>query len=105
MKARKPKPRLTLIAAGGTISLARDPQTGKSVPGLRGADLLQRTTLADAFAVRVIDLVERTRPLRQPQDLLAIARHIQQAAEVSDGVIVTHGTDALEEVAYFVDET
>jgi len=105
MKARKPKPRLTLITAGGTISLVRDPQTGKSVPGLSGADLLHRTTVAEAFAARVIDLVEQTKSLRQPEELLDLARHIQRAAKASDGVVVTQGTDTLEEITYLVDET
>ncbi len=105
MNISKPKPRLTLIAAGGTISLVRDPQTGKSIPGLTGADLLKHTSLADAFVVRIIDLAERTKPLRQPEELLDLARCIQQAVEASDGVVVTHGTDTLEEVAYLVDET
>ena len=104
MKVHTPKPRLTLLAAGGTISLTRDPQTGKSILGLSGADLLQRMALAEAFEVRVIDLVGRAKPLRQPEELLDMARRIQQSAEVSDGIVVTHGTDALEEVAYFVDE-
>jgi L-asparaginase len=105
MKTGTPKPRLTLIAAGGTISHVRDPRTGKSVPGLTAADLLQRTTLAHTYEVRLIDLDERTKPPRQPDELLAMARSIQQSAETSDGVVVTQGTDTVEEVAYLVDET
>ena len=83
----------------------RDSQTGKSVPGLTAADLLQRTTLAHAYEIRLIDFDARPQPLRQPDELLAMARSIQQSAETSDGVVVTHGTDTLEEVAYLVDET
>ena len=108
MKTGNPKLRLTLIAAGGTISHVRDPRTGQSVPGLTAADLLHRTTLAHTYEVRLIDLDERIKPLlplRQPNELLDIARAIQQAVETSDGVVVTHGTDTLEEVAYLVDET
>lgn len=105
MGISKPKPQLTLIATGGTISLVCDPQTGKSVPGLTAADLLQRTSVTDAFEVRGIDLVERTKPLRQPEELLDIVRYIQQSAEASEGVVVTQGTDTLEEIAYLVDET
>src|SRR5215204_883246 len=105
MKTETLKPRLTLIAAGGTISHVRDPRTGKSVPGLTAVDLLQRTTLAHTYEVRLIDLDERTKPLRQSDELLALAHSIQQSAETSDGVVVTHGTDTIEEVAYLVAET
>jgi len=105
MKTENLKPRLTLIAVGGTISHIHDPQTGKSVPGLTAGDLLRRTTVADMYQVRLIDLDERTKLLRQPDDLLHVARCIQQAVETSDGIVVTHGTDTIEEVAYLVDET
>jgi L-asparaginase len=94
-----------LIAAGGTISHVRDPRTGKSVPGLTAADLLQRTRGANTYKIRLVDFDARITPLRQPNELLAMARSIQQSGETSDGVVVTHGTDTLEEVAYLIDET
>lgn len=105
MKTGSPKPRLTLIAVGGTISHVHDPRTGKSVPGLTATELLQQTSIGERYQVSLIDLVNRVAPLRLPNELLDIARMIQQAAETSDGVVVTHGTDTMEEVAYLVDET
>lgn len=105
MTTRNPKRRLTLIAAGGTISHMRDPRTGQSVPRLTATELLQHTTISDTYEIHSIDLTERTTPLRHPHDLLDLARTIQQAVDTSDGVVVTHGTDTMEEVAYFVDET
>ena len=105
--------RLALIAAGGTISMLKDPATSKSVSVWTAADLFAQTSFAqDAaardFTVRCIDLVpsSRTGPLRvYPEDFLALARRIQKVVITNiDGVVVTHGTDAMEEAAYCVDE-
>lgn len=82
-----------------------DPRTEKSVPGWTGADLLVQTSVATTVEVRLVDLPEKPEPYALPGDLLAFARCIQQ--EVTNGVngiVVAHGTDTLEEVAYFIDE-
>lgn len=105
MRTGNSKPQLTLVAAGGTIGLVRDSLTGKNVPGLTGADLLQRTTGADPGTVQVVDCPTGAHPVRYAEMLLDIARTVQQAVDTSDGVVVTHGTDTLEEVAYLIDET
>jgi L-asparaginase len=112
-RARK-KPRLALIAAGGTISMLKDPETGESVSSWAAADLLAQTPLAQNFSVRCIDLVppyqenlaNQTRTSGvYPEDFLALARRIQKVMTTRiDGVVVTHGTDAMEEAAYCVDE-
>jgi L-asparaginase len=111
-RARK-KPRLALIAAGGTISMLKDPTTGKSVSSWTAADLFAHTSFARDtaerdFAVRCIDLVpssQSAKPHAYPGDFLVLARQIQKAATKSiDGIVVTHGTDAMEEAAYCVDE-
>ncbi len=101
------KPRLALIAAGGTISMLKD----KSVSGWTAADLLAHTSLAQHvkdFTVRCIDLAPSSRsgkPGVYPEDFLLLARRIQKVVTTTiDGVVVTHGTDAMEEAAYCVDE-
>lgn len=105
METETPKRRLTVIAAGGTISHMRDPRTSHSVPGLTAAELLRHTTISDTYEIHLIDLAQRTTPLRHPHELLDLARAIQHAVDTSDGVVVTHGTDTMEEVAYLIDET
>lgn len=104
--ARKPKKSLLLlIAAGGTISMVRDPQTGQSIPRHTAADLLARTSLAKTLEVRVLDLAPKASSLASPEDLLTLAHCIQQAMhDEVRGIVVTHGTDAMEEVAFFIDE-
>jgi len=102
---RQHKPHLLVIAAGGTISMARDPATGASVPTLTAADLLARTPLTTQFEIHPLDLATRPGAGLRPADLLTLARAIAQGAQSGvDGVVVTHGTDTLEEVAFFIDE-
>lgn len=99
------KPRLVLVSLGGTISMTREPQTGRSVPTLTAAELLARTTAAGCADVRCVDAPESIRIIRQPNDLLTVARYLQQEMRDDlDGLVVTQGTDTLEEVVYFIDE-
>jgi L-asparaginase len=101
--ARKQK--LLLVAAGGTISMEKDPHTGRSAPRLSAAELRRRALIEPHVEVRCLDAPMSLRTIRRPADLLAAARFLQQhLQEDIDGVVVTHGTDALEEVAYFFDE-
>lgn len=99
------KPRLLLISTGGTISMEREMGTGMSVPMLTAARLLARTTGSINADIRCIDLPEALRVPRQPADLLALARWLQREMQTQvDGVVITHGTDTLEELAYYIDE-
>src|SRR5262245_17140711 len=101
----KQRPRILLVAAGGTISMDKDQQTGKSVPVRTGADLVAQSSVSEIAAVRVVDFPEQSRSMRQSEDLLALAHCLQREAQHEvDGVVVTQGTDTLEEVAYFMDE-
>ncbi len=85
--------------------MVRDPVTGASVPTLTAADLLAQTALATQFDTRPLDLATQPGVGLRATDLLTLARTIAQEARSGvDGVVVTHGTDALEEVAFFIDE-
>lgn len=106
MKVGILKPRITLIAAGGTISQVRDIQTGKGVPTLKAAELVAQTSLGDSIDVRVVDFVSQQRTSSDSSMLLAFARCLQdEAARETDGIVVTHGTDTMEEMAYLTDES
>ena len=102
MRRTAKKPRLVLIAAGGTISLLKD-SSGRSVPAWTAADLLAQTSLRHQLRVRPLDFVSPD--TASADSLLALARRIRTAATPAvDGIVVTHGTDAMEEAAYAVDE-
>ena len=108
MPRGRKQPRLVLIAAGGTISMLRDASTGRSVPRWTAADLFAQTSLSQQLSVRCVDLVtpgSSGQLSAYPDNFLSLARCIQKAlAGTIDGIVVTHGTDAMEEVAYGVDE-
>ncbi len=96
---------LLLCALGGTISLDRDPCTGRNVAAYTAADLLARTAYADATHIRCVDAPDMLKTIQRPADLLALARFLNQEMQKGeDGVVITQGTDILEEVAYFLDE-
>lgn len=94
---------LLLIAAGGTIGMARrHPAEGSS--RLSAAQLLA-VTGDDRPRVRCVDVPYPDHRIGSPDDVLRLARIIEtQARRGVAGIVVTHGTDALEEVAYAVDE-
>ncbi len=99
------KPQILLFSVGGTVSMTRDARSGRSVPTLTATELLAKTVTERVAEVRCVDAPEAVRTVRQPADLPALARRLQQEIQDDvDGVVVTHGTDTLEEVAYFIDE-
>lgn len=89
-------PRLILLAVGGTIAMkdAEAPRTGAralaaALPQLAGiADVETRDVLAKPSASLTL------------ADLALIAASALEAAASADGVVITHGTDTLEETAF-----
>ncbi|HEY2697150.1 MAG TPA: asparaginase [Pseudonocardiaceae bacterium] len=101
------KRRISLISLGGTISMT--PRTeGGVVPSLSADDLLASVPgLSDvgvkltAQSFRAVAGSAVTFP-----DLAELAELItEQIAEGADGIVVTQGTDTIEETAFFLDMT
>ena len=96
---------IVILFTGGTISMRHDVAAGGAVPALSGQEILAATRGIELVApVEIEDwgrfpgphmTVERQWALRN-----RIAEHLARA-EVG-GVVVTHGTDSLEESAYLV---
>ena len=95
---------LLLIATGGTISQACAGPGGESRPGLSATDLLARTAIETGH-LHCLDLPYPDGVIASGAELLRLAWTIERAAkEGMDAIVVTHGTDTLEEAAYGIDE-
>lgn len=76
-----------------------------NMPSLRGEDLLARLTLIPpgVSEIEVKDWRSLPSSYLSVKDLLELVSLIKELSETYDGIVVTHGTDALEETAYLVD--
>lgn len=89
---------LRLVATGGTIASRR--VSGGHRASAAGADLLATVAVPTGCEVDVVDAATVGSFAWQWADLLALVRHVDDALAAGvDGVVVTHGTDTLEEVA------
>jgi len=101
-------PRVVILATGGTIASTYDPGRGGFAPALSGAQLADAAPELQRYArIEVEQLSNLHGADMAPQDWLGILRRIRELLAAPDvcGVVVTHGTDTLEETAYFLDLT
>jgi len=96
---------IVLVFTGGTISMRHDPTAGGAVPSLRGREILDLAPGIDRIAELEVDdwgaypgphmTIDRMWSLRE-----RLLEHLGR--EEVDGIVVTHGTDSLEETAYLM---
>ena len=90
--------RIALLTTGGTIAMQasdKGASLGAPPPFVR---MLERV-LSDAH-VTLIPVLSRPSAGFSIADIAGIARAAQEAATNHDGVVITHGTDVLEETAF-----
>jgi L-asparaginase len=93
--------RVLVLAAGGTISMSGDEGV---VPELDGESLLAGVQgLADYQGLKGETILNKPSPHLTLADQLAICRRARDTARRGIGVVVTHGTDSLEETAMLCD--
>lgn len=95
---------VVLLATGGTIASRADSATGSTLAADSGASVLAAAGTG-AGVIEVVDLMQKGSYLLTFEDMLAIRGAIGQAlaAPGTRGVVVTHGTDTMEETAYLAD--
>jgi L-asparaginase len=95
-----------LIFTGGTISMKVDPATGAAVPALTAQEILAEVPDLKAISeVEVEDFSRLPGPHVTPDQMWRLARRVAAWLERPDvdGVVITHGTDTIEETAYLLD--
>lgn len=97
-----PRARVTLLSLGGTIFMTQDETGLRAAPDAdTGADLAR--TLIDAVAVTHEEITNVGSSSLRPAHLRAVLERGREAVDGgAAGVVVTHGTDTLEESAFLL---
>jgi len=101
------KQKISLITTGGTIA-SKETKDGMLASGaLSGGELASLCQLPKEIDVKIVDLLQIPSMFMDFTTMVQLKQAIEE--ELKDpavtGIVVTHGTDSLEETAYFLDIT
>lgn len=102
------RPTIVIVFTGGTIASTLDREWGGVVPSLTGGEILARIPEIRAHAdLRVHEFGTFPGPHMTLDRMHDVQRIVQSYVDDPSihGVVITHGTDTLEETAYFLDST
>jgi L-asparaginase len=100
--------KVAVVFNGGTISMKVDPRIKAAVPTLTGQEIMAMVTGIEKYAqIESNTFSNLPGPHMTPEAMLQLSKHIQKMLSREDitGVVVTHGTDTLEETAFLLDLT
>jgi L-asparaginase len=107
-QAQSNLPVCPLIATGGTIAMKIDPVKQAPVPAISGEDLLATVPeVANHARVEVKNVSNVPSDYMDPPRWIALTKEVTATLARPDvsGVIISHGTDTLEETAWWLDLT
>lgn len=97
-----------LLFTGGTISMQRDPVAGGNVPTHGGEALVELAPgLERVSPYRIENWARLPACHLGPDRLWALRERVREVAASGEvrGIVITHGTDTIEETAYLLDRT
>ncbi|MGY3714148.1 asparaginase [Sutcliffiella cohnii] len=99
--------KILLIHTGGTISMQEDEITGTVTPTSTNPLLAFPVIQDENITIKESELFHLPSPHITPSHMLQLSKYIDEQVqeEQIDGVVITHGTDTLEETAFFLDLT
>jgi len=103
------KKNILIVFTGGTFSMRIDKKKScGAVPKYSGAELLKKIPEAKKLAnISFYDFGKYPGPHVTPEIMMDLSRQLRKrlAEKKYDGIVITHGTDTLEETAYLIDLT
>jgi len=100
--------KIAVIFTGGTISMTNDNRLKKAIPSMDGQAIMSMVTNIDQIAnLEAVDFGKYPGPHMTPKRMMELRQLVKKKLEQHDidGVVITHGTDNLEETAYLLDLT
>lgn len=101
--------KILIVFTGGTFSMRIDKKkSGGAVPKYSGAELLKKIPEAGKLAnISFYDFGKFPGPHVTPEIMMKLSKQLRKriAEKKYDGIVITHGTDTLEETAYLIDLT
>jgi L-asparaginase len=98
-------PSVAAVFTGGTIAVSANKTAPK--PVLTGREIMERVPevaqYLPSLKVQVHDFAMLPGPHMSPEMMLTLTGFLHAIGENMDGIVVTHGTDSMEECAYFLD--
>lgn len=93
-----------IITTGGTIGSRIDPVTGGAIPLVSGDELVAMSPgLSEIGEIRVSEFGRLQSWNIGPDVMVDLAHAVREALQDVAGVVVTHGTDTMEETAFALD--
>ena len=93
--------KILVLHTGGTISMQAD--DSGSVVTSQENPMNHVSNPLEGVEVHALDFFNLPSPHIKPKHMLALYQKIKEEADHYDGFVITHGTDTLEETAYFLD--
>ena len=93
--------KILVLHTGGTISMQAD-DSGAVVTS-QDNPMNHVSNQLEGVEVHALDFFNLPSPHIKPKHMLALYQKIKEEADHYDGFVITHGTDTLEETAYFLD--
>ena len=100
--------KIAVVFNGGTISMKVDKRIKAAVPSLTGEEIMAMVTGIEEFAeIESFNFSSLPSPHMTVEIMLELSKFIENLLnrEDIDGIVITHGTDTLEETAYLLDLT
>ena len=100
------KKKVAAIFTGGTISMKVDKRLSAAIPAMSSEEIMSLVTNIDKIAeIEIVPFARIPGPQMTPELMMELSQTVKDTIARDDicGVIITHGTDSLEETAFFLD--
>ncbi len=98
--------KVAVIFTGGTISMKVDKRLAAAIPAMSSQEIMSMVTNIDKIAdIEIVTFGAYPGPQMTPDLIMKLSSDVKTLLSRSDidGVVITHGTDSLEETAYYLD--